>query len=52
MADIAQPLFDKDSSSEFERRPRIDKLRYFYKASFFSKLFLTGSSSSPAYIWL
>jgi hypothetical protein len=41
MAEIAQPLLDKDSSSEFERRPKVEKLRYFYKASFFSKLFFS-----------
>lgn len=39
MSEIAQPLLDKDSSSEFERKPRVEKLRYFYKASWFSKLF-------------
>lgn len=39
MEEIAQPLLDKDSSSEFERKPKVEKLRYFNKASAFSKLF-------------
>jgi hypothetical protein len=30
---------DKNSASESEMNPKVEKLKYFYKANFFSKLF-------------